>query len=271
LRHQQHFPQEFEPTSRRRGRRALGLVLVACIALGGGIIAGTGVRKTTGELIDDVAVRAGFGIEEISLAGHRFTSDAQIYTALTSDGARSQVSFDAAAARTRVEALPCIEKARISRVLPRGIRVDMTERKAVALWQDGGSHALVDGTGRSLARVAGDALPELPRIAGSGAPAAAGTLLEAIALHPGIRSRLERAVRVGDRRWTLELAGGITAHLPESGLGPALQRLADLEAARELKTDASLVVDLRHAEVTALRTDPQPAPGRERRAAGRAM
>jgi cell division protein FtsQ len=255
LRLYRHHSPASEPPRSRRGWGAIG-VAIAVLGAASAVVGFSGLPRGGGSLVDDIVVASGFGIEQISLVGHRFTTDAQLYAALMHHGARSQFSFDAEAARLRVEALPWIDKARVSRVLPSGIRVEMTERQAVAVWLDGDAHVLVDATGRRLARVPASALAELPRITGAGAPAAVGQLLQTLALHPGIRSRMEFARRQGERRWTLELAPGVTVHLPEHDLGPALQRLADLDAANELKSEGRLIVDLRHPRVTALRTEP---------------
>lgn len=202
------------------------------------------IGATVSFAADRAFAALGFGIDEIIITGHRYTLDADVFSALRAEGSGSLIRFDAADARRRIEALPWIDTARITRVLPNGLTIDVTERRPIAVWLSGDAHVLVDTTGRSLAQVTAAVKPELPRITGKGAPEAASVLFEALALHPGIRSRVELARRVGERRWTLDLGDGSRVHLPEHGLDAALQQLADLEASGPAVTEPR-VIDLR--------------------------
>lgn len=198
----------------------------------------------------------GFDIDEIVVVGHRHTLDADVFTALRADGTVSLLRFDAMAARRRIEALPWVETARIARILPGTLRVDIVERRPIAVWRDRDSHHLIDATGRRLARVPAADMPDLPRLAGVGAPEAAASLLEALALHPRLRPRVVVSHRIGQRRWTLELADETRVLLPEHGLDHGLQQLADLEAAgNRAPLPGAEIVDLRHgSSLVALRS-----------------
>ena len=206
-------------------------------------------------LIDRMLVAAGLGIDAISLQGHRHTTATDIFNLLAIDDERSLLGFDAALARRRLEQLPWVQTARLARVLPDTIRIEVVERRPIAVWLEESRHTLIDATGRRLAHVTATAAPDLPRVIGAGAPEAAAGLLEALALHPAIMSRLERARRMGARRWILELAGARMVHLPEHGLSSALQRLAEVEAAATADQQTGLVIDLRRDDVTSIGTE----------------
>jgi cell division protein FtsQ len=171
---------------------------------------------------------AGLGLQQVTVAGHRFTSDTDIYAALSLDTARTLLSFDGAAAKARIEQLPWIERASIERVAPNGIDIHVTERVPFAVWQDGDRSWLIDRAGRKLQLAPANVMPQLPRISGDGAGAAAEALTALLADYPAIARKVEVAERVAQRRWTLHVAGGGSVDLPAEGEAEALTRLTQL-------------------------------------------
>lgn len=229
---------------------------------GGRILAGTG---TIAALVavslspagifdrDRIATALGFGIEQVSLTGHRFTADADLFAALDLKSARSLVSFDADATGKRLQRLPWVQSVEITRVWPGQLAIRVKERKAFAVWERGEVTDLVDATGRVLGPVKRDAPLDLPHIAGEGANAGAAPLLTTLGRHPEIAARVQRAVRVGDRRWTLELKGGGRIHLPSDGEASALARLAAEPPLLALLDAPGRVIDLRSPSRVAVR------------------
>ena len=171
---------------------------------------------------------AGFGLQQVSVSGHRFTSDTDIYTALDLDGARTLLTFDAAAARARIERLPWIRRASIERVVPDRIEVHVTERAPFAVWRSGDRNWLIDRAGRKLQPVPTNLMPQLLRVSGAGAPEEAAALLAVLVDFPRIAGRLDVAERVAARRWTLHLDGGMSVDLPAASEAEALARLVRL-------------------------------------------
>jgi cell division protein FtsQ len=178
--------------------------------------------------VEHAAERAGLGLQQVTLSGHRFTADTDIYTALDLDAARTLLSFDARAAQTRLEQLPWIERASIERVAPNGIDVRVTERVPFARWGAGERSWLIDRSGRKLQLVPADIMPHLLRVSGDGAAREAAALSALLADFPRIARKVESAERIGGRRWTLHVAGGTTVDLPAAGETEALARLARL-------------------------------------------
>ena len=83
---------------------------------------------------DEIRALAGLGIDQVTLTGHRFTLDRDIFDALDLANAGSLVTFDAGEARSRIEQLPWVSTAAISRVFPGSLDVRITERRPSALW-----------------------------------------------------------------------------------------------------------------------------------------
>jgi cell division protein FtsQ len=171
---------------------------------------------------------AGFGLQQVSVSGHRFTSDTDIYAALDLDSARTLLTFDAVAARARIEQLPWIRRASIERVVPDRIEVRVTERVPFAVWRSGERNWLIDRAGRKLQLVPTDLMPQLLHVSGSGAPEEAAALFTVLVDFPQIAGKLGVAERVAGRRWTLHLEGGMSVDLPPTGEAEALARFTRL-------------------------------------------
>lgn len=182
--------------------------------------------------VERAAELVGLGLQQVTLTGHRFTSDGDIYAALDLDSARTLLSFDARAAQARIEALPWIERASVERVAHDRIDVRVSERVPFAVWRTGGKNWLVDRSGRKLQAVPAHLMPQLLRVAGEGAATEAAALSAVLSGFPQVAQQVELAERVGTRRWTLRLAGGTTALLPADGEAEALAQLARLLDAR---------------------------------------
>jgi len=249
----------------RRNRRSRHALLAAGLAGALLFAAATGFGSHVRQVdslsrgIDGFLVAAGFGINEISLSGHRHTLDQDVFRALGASGA-TLLSFDVEAARRRIEALSWIESATLVRVFPDKLRVEMRERSPAAVWLDGERTALVDGQGRVLSYLGSFVPPELPRLAGPGAPAAAAELRAALQRFPAVADRLRVSHRVGERRWDLELSDGTTVRLAAGPLEPSLERLVRLEEETRGFDHAGKVIDLTVAKSIAVST-PVPAAG----------
>lgn len=253
------------PRTTSAGRTMLRFVALAAVAgtsffIAAGLTGGARLAEPLPSQLDRFLVSGGFGIQEISVTGHRYTTDQDIYAALALDQAGSLLRYDVTAARERIESLAWIDTASVVRVLPNRLAVTVTERRPAAVWHHNGRTALVDATGRVLAYLAGSNLPPLPRVSGAGAPAAIGGLLAALEPHSQLMARLAVAHRLAERRWTLELASGHRIHLPVGGEGEALLRLARANAAGQLIGEKPHVIDLRQPGVIALSGETPAAP-----------
>jgi cell division protein FtsQ len=226
-----------------------GAMAFVCLTDGGRYARETGplVRE-----IDRLAELAGFGLRQVSVTGHRFTPDDAIFDAFDPINVRSQLRFDSVAVRERIERLPWVDTASITRILPDQISVRIVERTPFAVWQRGSREMLIDANGRELAPADG-LRRDLPRVAGAGAPAEAGEILALIGKHPEVLGRLEVATRVGERRWTLRLKSGPEVHLPAGGVPEALAQLMAAHARHRLLEQPYTIIDMRSDERIAVR------------------
>ena len=256
--------QELAPARLRRrmplrsalGRRALAmriLALVVMVAMAGtgylAIVSGgkgnQAVLLSVSDRLDRLAIAAGFGVDQISITGRRFASDNRIFDALGVSPAISLLRFDARAARARIEALPWIKSARLMRVFPDRLSVEVRERVPFAIWQNNDTRKLIDAEGHVLGQIAVGYDIGLPIVVGKGAPGAAQRLVSALKRHPDLLARTKNAERIGQRRWTLRLHNGMAIRLPAEGAAEALDQLQKLHARMQILDRDILSVDLR--------------------------
>ena len=169
----------------------------------------------------------------------------------------SALSLDLAALRGRVTALPGVRGATL-RVAKGGIlEAAVTARRPVALWRrPGGALVLLDSTGDAYAPAGKRAAhPELPVLAGAGAPDAMGEARRILAAAGPLTGRVRALMRVGRRRWDLALTGDLRIMLPGGAPVAALDRviaLAEAPAVRLLDRDLR-AVDMRIPDRPTLR------------------
>lgn len=253
-------PHAADAADARKGRfRRPPTRFFAVLGLAAGLALATLLAATTNGLrgataLDRVAILAGFSIESVSLAGQRYTPDGDIFDALGATQGRSLLTFDSRGAKTRIERLPWVRRATITRQFPDRLTVDIVERQPFAQWERDGARHLIDETGRVLGRAAAGTWTALPLISGEGAALDAATLIAAYASLTGLEGRLVRAERVGGRRWTLHLKGGTEVMLPADDTGAALARLEQLQREGRLRDRTIAVIDLRRPHQLVLGT-----------------
>ncbi|MGE0025004.1 MAG: cell division protein FtsQ/DivIB [Hyphomicrobium sp.] len=246
------------PHAGKRGKRLKrSHLLLGALALGLALGALEEAARRAGFAPDmeRVAQALGFGIDQVALTGHRFSYDSDIFDALDLGNVRSFGSLDTAAVKSRIERLPWIDTAELTRVFPGRLEIRVAERRPYALWSRADRLYLIDKTGRVLAAVNGETLPDLPRFAGEGAATEAASLLETVALYPEVARRLAMAERVSERRWRLKLDNGTTLELPADNEVGALEGLSRDASLAKLVAAGRTTLDFRGPGRVAIRPD----------------
>jgi cell division protein FtsQ len=226
-------------------------------------------------VVDERALRWGFGIERAVVEGHRYLTEAEIDAALGDRGSVSILSYDTEAARARLERVGWVKSAKVTRLWPSTLVVELEERRPFALWRpngavDVGSGApgqmvVVDLDGTVLGPAEPGSFPGLPVVAGAGAPQAARRLVAALNAAPSLKARVECAERVSDRRWDLVLKEGVRLKLAESGLDPAtLKHVVDAVENPRLPLEVIAALDFRVANQIGLELKDQSEENRQK-------
>lgn len=187
------------------------LVLVAALFAGGYI--GRAVRGFH-HGVDAATDEAGFGIQDIRIAGNMRTPAATIAAALGLERGQSIFDVDLRAARRRLMALDWIADAEVQRRYPDSISVQVIEKVPFALWRSPDGLYVIDRAGGIITSRNLPAFAKFPKLVGPGANHGA-EIVDAIASHRALAARVSVMERVGDRRWNLILDDGVTVKLPE--------------------------------------------------------
>ena len=209
--------------------------------------------------VDQLTVRSGLGINQIAVTGFKNTLSEDIFGALQVEKSGSILAYDTAAARKRLEGLDWVQSADVTRALPDGLTVTIRERVPYAVWQHKHLMFLIDADGRTLEPTSRAAHADLPLVVGDGADSTARELMAELQRHPLILARMDAAVRVGDRRWDLELHDAPRLLLPEDGLRAALAQVEKLQADLRIFDRRVSTIDLRVSDRVSFRVLPEPS------------
>jgi cell division protein FtsQ len=257
--------------------RPVRWVVFGCVVLVGGAVAlhlllppGSGSQSGTGaasggslttfrERIGNATASLGLRVETIVIEGRANTPEPLLRAALGISKGDPILGFSLDAARRNVEKLSWVEQATIERRLPDTVVVQLVERRPFAIWQNQGKFVLIDRDGQTVTNEDVGQFRQLPLVVGPGAPGAATPLIDALMAHPGLLARVVAAVRVGERRWNLQLRGGMNVMLPESREAVAIERLVVLQQDHALLDRPLEVVDMRLPDRLVLRPRAEPA------------
>ena len=254
---------------RRRLRtvRRLGFAALVMVIVGGGWWSwksGEAARvwAQIEEALPQVSDMPGLTVAQIEVSGNTYLTPEAVSAALDIGTGNKIADLDLADLQARVEALGWVKSARVSRLLPGTIRVDVTERLPYALWQFEGELRLVDAEGVEVTRERLNRFATLPLVVGAEAPPHAAALQDMLATEPEMAARVEAAVRVGARRWDLKFTNGVTVKLPEEDVAAAWARLAELERNQGILGRDIAALDMRLPDRLIVRLTPAAAKAR---------
>jgi cell division protein FtsQ len=118
---------------------------VAAISLGFGLYQGVAFLLYSPSVVLQSA-------DQIEIHGNRFVARDAVVEKFSADMGRSVMRVPLDQRRKALESLAWVEQAAVQRVLPNGIRIEITERTPVAFLRTGSDLALVDGHGVILER-----------------------------------------------------------------------------------------------------------------------
>lgn len=235
-------------------------VALASLLLGASVAA-TVAMPTMQNWMQETSREAGFVLSNLNIKGNVRTSDNAILALLDIDTGMPLLAVDLDALQARLEALPWVRRASVTRVFPGDINIDIEERQPFALWQKDGKLRLIDSDGVVITGRGLTAFAELPMIVGEGAPEHIATLHHTLAQASDLSGRVKTVVRVGDRRWDLLFDNGIRVKLPDD-TDPAYtseaawKRFARLEQKHRLLAREVSVIDMRIADRLIMRVTP---------------
>jgi cell division protein FtsQ len=200
--------------------------------------------------------RGGLAVRQVMVEGRERVSRAAVLEALGVGRGTPILAIDPVEAKARLEALAWVRSASVERRLPDTLYVRLVERRPLAFWQRDNKLELIDRDGVVVPTDHLASFGTLLVLVGAGAPKAGGALIDMLASEPALQRHVTAAVRVGDRRWNLQLDSGIDVALPEDDPAAAWHRLAALERSDDLLERAVTRVDMRLPDRLVVRLAP---------------
>ena len=202
-------------TPRRFYARAAIAVVVLLLLVAAAAAVVAGVPQRAWAATARAAARAGFEVRHVEVHGVATGPRLAVIAATLEGPTNSMLLVDLHLARARLQALPWVADASVSRRLPDTLIVDVVERRPVALWQFHRQLAAIDRTGVPLTTTRLDRFAHLPLVVGPQANRHVGELLDLLAATPRLATLIDAATLVGTRRWDLRFTSGETLALPE--------------------------------------------------------
>jgi cell division protein FtsQ len=264
--------EETEPAAARarrlrRLRRRASIASAAAMAV---VLAGSGwYLERSGAIaaalaaararISAEAAAHDFTVQSVEVEGRNRTERQAVLDALRVRRGTPILDVDLDAAKARLESMPWVRAAAVERLLPDTIYLRLVERTPLAVWQHQKKFDVIDQDGAVIPGARVDEFGSLLQVVGDGAPQATAELIDMLGGEPRLAAHVAAAVRVGGRRWNLDLDNGIEVALPEDGAEEAWHRLAALDRNdRILERDIKLV-DMRLPDRLVLRLSPETA------------
>lgn len=231
--------------------RVLGSCLV--VALLGGSIGYGAVRgglydtfvADNGTVSDALARTAGFSIRAVTITGLRDLKENEILR-LAGIGPNSSLLFlNAATIRARLQAVPLIKEASVTKLYPGRLLFEIEERQPYALWQKDGNVSVVAADGTTLSDLHDARYAKLPLVVGEGANGKLPEYLGILEAAGDLRERVRAGIYVSGRRWSLKMDNGVLVDLPETDPATAVSRFALLEHDGHILEKDIISADLR--------------------------
>jgi len=237
--------------------RAVVITLAAGVLLVAGVLA-TGARaerigQSVSNGLDGVTTGLGLKLKRVHITGASAEAEPAIRRALDLRQDQPIVGLDLDALRDRVQSVGWVKEARVVRLLPDTLIVEVKEHDRLAVWQQDGRIQVIDAKGQVIAGADARRYPALPLVVGRGADVAAPDILPLLAQRPRLMGRIDALVRVDERRWDLRLKDGGLIQLPAVEQEAALIRLDALDQRERLLDLGFARVDLRTPETVAVR------------------
>lgn len=221
------------------------VVAVAGLFSGGHVSAAMARVQATA---DEAMTGAGLTVRSVVVDGRSAAYSAEVSRMLGIKPGALMLYVDVDEARARLETMPAVKSAEVRRIWPGHIVIKIDERRPIARWQIDGVMHVIDEDGHPITGRGEAAMQSLPLVVGKGAGTAVKSFLSLVATQPDFKSNVKVAVRVGERRWNLQLANGVEVRLPEEGAEAALAELVKLDREQKILARDIKAIDLRFAD-----------------------
>jgi cell division protein FtsQ len=206
-----------------------------------------------GSVSDMLARALGFGVRHIVLSGHSELTQDEVIHLSGLQGYQSLPFLDPKSMQDRLQSVPLIAEATVTKLYPDRLLIMIRERVPYAIWQQDGQVKVIAEDGTAIEDLSDPRFLRLPHVVGPEANLRAREFVALLDHVPELRDQIRAGILVSKRRWTIKLQNGIDVLLPELDAEKALRTFAQLEKQHGLTRKAALTIDLRLPDRIALR------------------
>jgi len=197
------------------------------------------------DTITGLSVKAGLDLQNIYLEGKNYTRDDTIIKALNVKIGQPLLSIPLDDIKKRLEKIDWIKTAIVERELPNTLRIEIFERKPIALWQNDRKLYLVDEEGALINEENLQPFRNLVILVGADAPLYANQLLTMLKKDMDLYKHVNSAIWIGERRWNIRFTEGIEIKLPEENPDDAWQIVIKMYHKNKLFSSNIRSIDMR--------------------------
>ncbi|MBS0564757.1 MAG: cell division protein FtsQ/DivIB [Proteobacteria bacterium] len=235
-----------------------GLPVLVVLALAGGYLASDSRRAALAgqftALRDRIENRPEFMVKMMSIDGASAPVADAIRAMVPAELPVSSFKLDLDGFRDTIAGMDAVADVSVKLKAGGVLGVTVTERKPAILWRTETGLEMLDATGHRVATLLErGARPDLPVVAGAGAPDAVPEALAILAAARPILPHVRGMVRMGGRRWDIVLDRGQRILLPEDHAVEAVEEVIALDKAEDLLARDLTAIDLRNSERPTLR------------------
>ena len=240
-------PSPLKQRPKQRGAGVFALLMLVLFGVGlqnGGFF--ERLRVSLSGPVENYFLNAGVVLKKIHIRGQVNLGDDQVIGALGIRSGQSLLGFDALKAQKRLARLGRIKSARVMRLLPSTLLVEIKERQPFVRWLHEGVIRLVDKEGVVLGELTRGQYAHYPLVVGVGAAQKSVQLIRILSTHKDLAGRIRMAERIARYRWNLHARSGAVIKLPATDLALGLARFVTLPDWSTLLSRKKVIIDLRH-------------------------
>jgi len=257
------LPRRLDRALRRtRVRQALGMTVITLSLLGslhvlGGIrVIEDQIAETWNAARNTAYDRSGLRLARVLVAGRQQVAASELAEQSGLNIGVPVLDIDVTDVQQKILGLTWVRDAQVRIQWPDTVRIDITERHPVAVWQQEGEFILIDEEGVALGLAEWPRDDNLPRVVGNGANVLVTEVISLLDNQPEIGPLIEAAVRIRDRRWNLRLWNGVDILLPEENAKQVLADFVAWELENRILEKDIRIVDLRQPDRWFARVSP---------------
>ena len=180
--------------------------------------------------INTLLINNGFLIKNIDLTGNNIIKRSEILNTFESYKNKNIFNVDLLKIHSALLSNRWIENLEIKRILPNTIKIKITEKKAVAIWQTKFGNNLITQKGDVISDTEiNNFYNTLPIIIGKEANKKASYILKILKGNPELYNRIWSISYVNKRRWNIHLKEGLTILFPKNNLKKAWNQIQYLQ------------------------------------------